>query len=117
MPRRTALTELLGIEHAVIQAPMASAATPQLAAAVSGAGALGSLGSSILPADELVRQARIVREGAEDPEAIRSAPHGRPVNRLDEVRAAKQPVVRYGFEEHEEPEGAGGRQLEAQKGA
>jgi hypothetical protein len=26
------------------------------------------------------------------------------VKRLDEVRATKQPIVRYGFEQHEEPE-------------
>jgi glycine dehydrogenase subunit 2 len=59
----------------------------------------------------------IAREAAEDPDVIRAAPHGRPVRRLDEVRAAKQPVVRYGFEEHHAPSGAGSRQLEAQKGA
>jgi glycine dehydrogenase subunit 2 len=61
----------------------------------------------------------IVREARDDPEVIRSAPHGRPVGRLDEVRAARQPVVRYGFEAHPEQEPAAGepRQLEAQKGA
>jgi hypothetical protein len=49
---------------------------------------------------------------------VKEAPHVRPVKRLDEVRAAKQPVVRYRFEEHEDPHGAGKpRQLEAQKGA
>jgi glycine dehydrogenase subunit 2 len=42
---------------------------------------------------------QIVREARDDPDAIRSAPHGRPVGRLDEVRAAKQPVVRYRFGE------------------
>jgi glycine dehydrogenase subunit 2 len=42
---------------------------------------------------------QIVREARDDPEAIRSAPHGRPVGRLDEVRAAKTPVVRYAFEQ------------------
>jgi hypothetical protein len=31
---------------------------------------------------------------------VHEAPHGRPVRRLDEVRAAKQPVVRYLFDEH-----------------
>jgi glycine dehydrogenase subunit 2 len=40
----------------------------------------------------------IAREARDDPEAIRSAPHGRPVGRLDEVRAARQPVVRYRFD-------------------
>lgn len=34
----------LGIEHPIIQAPMAGVATPELAAAVSNAGGLGSLG-------------------------------------------------------------------------
>ncbi len=41
---------------------------------------------------------QIAREAATEPELVRSAPHGRPVERLDEVRAAKTPVVRYTFE-------------------
>jgi glycine dehydrogenase subunit 2 len=48
--------------------------------------------------DEFVDAMRaIAREAAESPELLREAPHGRPVRRLDEVRAAKQPVVRYAF--------------------
>jgi glycine cleavage system P protein (glycine dehydrogenase) subunit 2 len=42
---------------------------------------------------------QIAREAVTDPELVKSAPHGRPVQRLDEVRAAKNPVVRYTFEE------------------
>jgi glycine dehydrogenase subunit 2 len=42
----------------------------------------------------------IAREAADDPELLHEAPHARPVKRLDEVRAAKNPVVRYGFEQH-----------------
>src|SRR5213080_1866952 len=42
----------------------------------------------------------IAREAAEQPELLKEAPHDRPVQRLDEVRAAKQPIVRYGFEDH-----------------
>lgn len=38
------LTDLLGIEHPIIQAPMLGSATPDLAAAVSNAGGMGSLG-------------------------------------------------------------------------
>jgi glycine dehydrogenase subunit 2 len=45
----------------------------------------------------------IAREAAESPELLKEAPHVRPVKRLDEVRATKQPVVRYAFREHEEP--------------
>ena len=41
----------------------------------------------------------IAREAAEEPELLHDAPHHRPVKRLDEVRAAKQLVVKYGFGE------------------
>src|SRR6266511_3858882 len=65
----------------------------------------------------------IAREASEDPDVIREAPHNRPVGRLDEVRAAKRPVVKYDFEEHPAPAPPEGDatteplQLEAQKGA
>jgi glycine dehydrogenase subunit 2 len=42
----------------------------------------------------------IAREAAEEPELLKSAPRGRPVGRLDEVRAAKRPIVRYQFDQH-----------------
>src|SRR5947208_6860818 len=45
----------------------------------------------------------IAREAADQPELLKGAPHHRPVKRLDEVRAAKQPVLKYGFEEHPQP--------------
>jgi nitronate monooxygenase len=41
---KSVLTERLGLEWPIIQAPMAGASTPELAAAVSNAGGLGSLG-------------------------------------------------------------------------
>jgi glycine dehydrogenase subunit 2 len=61
----------------------------------------------------------IAREAKEDPDLLKNAPHNRPVRRLDEVRAAKQLVLKYGFEDHAEPDIAPTepRQLEAQKGA
>jgi glycine cleavage system P protein (glycine dehydrogenase) subunit 2 len=40
----------------------------------------------------------IAREAADDVEVLKEAPHNRPVRRLDEVRAARSPVVKYGFE-------------------
>jgi glycine dehydrogenase subunit 2 len=63
----------------------------------------------------------IAREAAEDPQLAKDAPHNRPVKRLDEVRAAKRAIVKFGFEAHadtqtEEPPSEP-RQLEAQKGA
>jgi glycine dehydrogenase subunit 2 len=61
----------------------------------------------------------IAREAAEEPELLKEAPHDRPVRRLDEVRAAKRAIVKYGFESHPDPDGepVEPRQLEAQKGA
>ncbi len=42
----------------------------------------------------------IAREAEESPQLLKDAPHSRPVRRLDEVKAAKLAVVKYGFEEH-----------------
>jgi glycine cleavage system P protein (glycine dehydrogenase) subunit 2 len=50
--------------------------------------------------DEFVHAMRqIAREAVESPDVLREAPHTRPVRRLDEVKAAKDPVVRHDFGE------------------
>ena len=59
----------------------------------------------------------IAREAADEPELVHGAPYSRPVKRLDEVRAAKDQIVRYRFDEHPAEQQAGDRQLEVQKGA
>ena len=53
---KTRLTERLGIDHPVIQAPMAGAAGGQLAAAVSSAGGLGLIGGGYGDEDWLTEQ-------------------------------------------------------------
>jgi glycine dehydrogenase subunit 2 len=60
----------------------------------------------------------IAQEAVDDPDLLRTAPHGRPVRRLDEVMAAKRAIVKYGFEDHPQLGDAAvaPRQLEAQKG-
>jgi glycine dehydrogenase subunit 2 len=62
---------------------------------------------------------RIAAEAASDPQTIKDAPHHRPVRRLDEVKAAKRAIVKYGFDEHPDLGGepSEGEALEAQKGA
>jgi nitronate monooxygenase/enoyl-[acyl-carrier protein] reductase II len=74
---RTALCELLGIEHPIIQAGMGPFAPASLAAAVSNAGGLGSIGTFgldpinlVRPADDLERQFSSVRELTDRPFAI-----------------------------------------------
>jgi glycine dehydrogenase subunit 2 len=42
----------------------------------------------------------IAREASENPALLKEAPHNRPVRRLDEVRAAKHPIVKFEFEAH-----------------
>ncbi|HZC15035.1 MAG TPA: nitronate monooxygenase [Thermoleophilaceae bacterium] len=97
MLKQTALTELLGIELPVIQAPMAGAATPELAAAVCGAGGLGSLGSAALPPDELVGQAQAVRELTDRPFNVNFFCHRRPeLEGQDAMRARERFGPLYG---------------------
>jgi len=42
--------------------------------------------------------ADILRRAAQDPEFLKGAPYSTPVRRLDEVGAARKPVLKYGFE-------------------
>ena len=48
MWKDTRLTDLLGLEHPIIQAPMAGSSTPAMAAAAANAGCLGSLGCAMM---------------------------------------------------------------------
>lgn len=57
----TPLCDRLGIRLPIIQAPMASASTPAMAAAVSKAGALGSLGAAYSQPEAMQRDAEAVR--------------------------------------------------------
>jgi glycine dehydrogenase subunit 2 len=61
----------------------------------------------------------IAREAEASPELLKDAPHDRPVRRLDEVKAAKRAIVRFGFDEHPDlsAEPSEPRALEAQTGA
>lgn len=55
------LTEAFGLDHPIIQAPMAGTSTPALAAAVSNAGALGSIAIGAVDAQEARRQIQATR--------------------------------------------------------
>lgn len=65
---RTPLCELLGIDHPIIQAgmgPFGSGA--ELAAAVSNAGAIGTLGATVRPVDELRQQLAMLEDLTDRP--------------------------------------------------
>jgi len=67
---RTAITELLGIEHPIIQAGMGSVAGSDLAAAVCNAGGLGVLGAAFWSPDQLRAEIRRVKSLTGRPYAV-----------------------------------------------
>src|SRR4029453_1866899 len=67
---RSPLGALVGIEFPLIQAGMSIFTSPVLAAAVSEAGALGSLGAWNRPADQLRRELAELRDLTERPFAV-----------------------------------------------
>lgn len=78
----TPLCRVLGVEFPIVQAPMANNAPPALAAAVSSAGALGSVAGGTLSADELRAAIRKVRGVTDRPFAVNlfAAPYLRDAN-------------------------------------
>lgn len=67
MALRTRLTDLLGIEHPIIQGGMAWTATWELASAVSNAGGLGIIGAGQMPTDLLREQIRNAKAATDRP--------------------------------------------------
>src|SRR5450759_1148106 len=67
MAIRTRVTDLLGIEHPIIQGGMAWTATWELASAVSNAGGFGVIGAGHMPTDLLREQIRGAKAATERP--------------------------------------------------
>lgn len=67
---KTELIDLLKITHPIIQAPMAGASTPELVAAVSNAGGLGSYGGAATEPAKLRSFIRQIRELTDQPFAV-----------------------------------------------
>jgi len=64
---RTRITELLGIQYPIIQAPMGPISVPRLVAAVSNAGGLGILNAGHFTPGEIREDIRAVRELTDKP--------------------------------------------------
>jgi len=72
------LTELLGIEHPILQAPMGGEATPAMAAAVSNAGGLGGIGCSYMSLDEITAAVEAIRAATDKPFNLNFFVHSEP---------------------------------------
>jgi nitronate monooxygenase len=82
----TRLSELLGIEHPIVQAPMAGSSGGELVVAVCNAGALGSLPCAMLSADEIRAEVATIRRATAQPFNLNFFCHEPPV--VDPVRFA-----------------------------
>jgi nitronate monooxygenase len=107
----TKLTELLGIELPIIQAPMASAQASAMAIAVSNAGGLGSLPCAMLTADGLRKELVSIRTQTNKPLNVNFFCHAAPVadaGRESAWRAALTPYYKqYGIDPAGIPTGPG----------
>jgi len=90
---RTRLTDLLGIAHPIVQAPLGSAAAPPLASAVSQAGALGHVSVSFTPPEAIADLVAAVRATTDRPFAGNVLLEWPPEERLDALLDAAVPVV------------------------
>jgi nitronate monooxygenase len=84
---RTELLELLGVTHPIIQAPMSGYVGPALVAAVSNAGALGSLGCGALPTQVVRDQIEEIRRTTNRPFNLNFFAHTAP--RIDANAASR----------------------------
>jgi nitronate monooxygenase len=95
---KTAISERLGLAWPLIQAPMAAATTPALAAAVSEAGGLGSLGVTMLTAEQYRAEVAAARERTSRPLNVNFFVHPRP-SPLPEATARMRERLRPYYEE------------------
>ena len=71
MQRFRKLASMMGVEHAIILAPMAGGtSTPALVAAVSNAGGLGSLGAGYMTPDDIAKAIAEIHERTSKPFAV-----------------------------------------------
>jgi nitronate monooxygenase len=71
MQRFRKLASMMGVEHAIILAPMAGGtSTPALVAAVSNAGGLGSLGAGYMTPDDIAKAVAEIQERTDKPFAV-----------------------------------------------
>src|SRR5437588_11597102 len=90
----TSIASLLGIRLPLVQAPMAGISTPELAAAVSESGGLGSVGGAMLSPEKLRGQIEQVRSLTDAPFNVNLFAPLAPVdpgNSIEQMQKALEP--------------------------
>lgn len=94
----TRITNLLGIEHPIIQGAMGWVSFPPLVAAVSNAGGLGILATAFMPAADLRRYIRETKELTDRPFGVNLIPDSPDLEQqLDIVVRERVPIINYGI--------------------
>ena len=93
----TRITELLGIQHPIIQGAMSWVSFPPLVAAVSNAGGLGILGAAFMSLDELTENIRRIKDLTDQPFGVNfMADNPRIDELLDVIIEERVRVASYG---------------------
>lgn len=96
MSDRVNLSTLLGIEHAILQAPMGGGATtPELVAAVSNAGGLGMLGAAYLSPAQIIEAFAAVRKLTDRPFGVNLFAGGTEITETVDPRPMLDLLARY----------------------
>jgi nitronate monooxygenase len=106
----TRLTELLGIEVPIVQAPMAGSTGSALAIAVAAGGGLGSLPCAMLGAEQVRAEVALIRAAGADPFSLNFFCHAEPADDPERMRRWLDRLAPYATElgvPLTEPGGAG----------
>jgi enoyl-[acyl-carrier protein] reductase II len=90
----TRITELLRIEHPIIQGAMTWVSFPPLVAAVSNAGGLGILGAAFMGTDELRENIREIKNLTDKPFGVNFAANNPEIDALLDVIIEEKQVCR-----------------------
>ena len=89
------LLDLFGIEHPILQAPMAGASSTQMATAVSEAGGLGAVAAAMLTPDTLRTELQLARQATARPINVNFFVHKPPVADADSDARWRQRLAPY----------------------
>jgi nitronate monooxygenase len=89
------LLDLFGIDHPILQAPMAGANSPAMAIAVSEAGGLGSIAAAMLTPEGLRSELQIVQQGTGRPCNVNFFTHAAPQVDVERERKWRERLAPY----------------------